>query len=62
METFFELLDLCEGNPPATSEFFLTKASDAALWCFLWSMPEQTVEQTTEAGDLDATMLIMASL
>ena len=27
-----------------------TKASDAELWCFLWSEPEQTVEQA--AGDL----------
>ena len=26
----------------------LTKASDAELWCFLWSMPEQTVEQTID--------------
>ena len=26
----------------------LTKASDAELWCFLWSALEQTVEQTTE--------------
>ena len=26
----------------------LTKASDAELWCFLWSAPEQTVKQTTE--------------
>ena len=25
-----------------------TKASDAELWCFLWSAPEQTVEQTIE--------------
>ena len=24
----------------------LIKASDAELWCFLWSAPEQTVEQT----------------
>ena len=23
-----------------------TKASDAELWCFLWSVPKQTVEQT----------------
>ena len=22
----------------------LTKTSDAELWCFLWSVPEQTVE------------------
>ena len=26
----------------------LTKASDAELWCFLWSAPEQTVERTIE--------------
>ena len=36
----------------------LTKASDAELWCFLWSAAEHTVEQTIEtlvirdAGDL----------
>ena len=26
----------------------LTKSSDQELWCFLWSAPEQTVEQTIE--------------
>ena len=26
----------------------LTKASDSELWCFLWSAPEQTVEQIIE--------------
>ena len=26
----------------------LTKGSDTKLWCFLWSAPEQTVEQTIE--------------
>ena len=26
----------------------LTKASDVELWCFLWSVPEQRVEQTME--------------
>ena len=26
----------------------LPKASDAELWCFLWSAPEQTIEQTNE--------------
>ena len=30
----------------------LTKTSDAELWCFLWSVPEQTVEQTIDASDL----------
>ena len=28
--------------------FPLTQASDAELWCFPWSAPEQTVEQTIE--------------
>ena len=27
----------------------LTNTSDAELWCFLWSAPEQTVEKTNEA-------------
>ena len=26
----------------------LTKASDAGIWCIVWSAPEQTVEQTIE--------------
>ena len=30
----------------------LTKASDAELWCFLWSGPEQTVEQTNDMCNL----------
>ena len=38
----------------------LTKASDTELWCFLWSAPEQTVEQTIAAWD--AIALIMTSL
>ena len=41
----------------------LTKANDAELWCFVWSVPEKTVEQTT--GKLmirDAIALIMTSL
>ena len=41
----------------------LTQASDAVLWCFLWSAPEQTIEQTIEAPVIwDAIALIMASL
>ena len=28
----------------------LKKASDAELWCFLWSAPEQRVEQTIETS------------
>ena len=41
----------------------LTKASDAELWCFLWSAPEQTVEQTIESIVIwSAIALIMTSL
>ena len=58
MKTISALLALCEGNPPATA-----KASDAELWCFLWSAPEQTVEQTTGTPVIwDAIVLIMTSL
>ena len=43
--------------------FPLTKASDAELWCFLWSAPQQTVEQTIEMPVIwDAIAVIMASL
>ena len=30
----------------------LTQASDAELWWFLWYAPEQTVQQTRDAGDV----------
>ena len=40
--TFSVLLGLCEGKSP------LTMASDAELWCVLWSALEQTVELITE--------------
>ena len=41
----------------------LTKASDAELWCFLWSAPEQTVVYTIEASVIwDAIALIMTSV
>ena len=41
----------------------LTEASDAELWCFLWSVPEQTVEQTIETLVIWAVVvLIMMSL
>ena len=40
-----------------------TKANDAKVWCFLWSAPEQTVEQTIETPVIrDAIALIMMSL
>ena len=53
METFSALLAFCVGNSPVTGE----------LWCFLFSAPEPTVEQTMETLLIwDATTLIMMSL
>ena len=43
----------------------LTKASEAELWCFLWSAPEKkkTVEHTIDTPViLDAIELIMTSM
>ena len=61
METFSALLALCEGE--STGGFPLTKASDAELWCFRWSEPEQMVEQTIETPMIwDAIAFIMTSL
>ena len=60
MELFSTLQALCEENPPWIP---LTKASDAELWYFLWSAPEQMVEQTIKMPVIwDAIMLIMTSL
>ena len=60
MEIFSALLALCEGNPPMDP---LTKASDTELWCFLWSVPEQKIEETMEMPVIwDATVRIMSSL
>ena len=42
------------GEPTGHRWTLLTKASDAELWCFLWSAPEQTVIW-------DAITLIMTS-
>ena len=47
------------------SPFYLhiTKASDTELWCFLWSAPEQTFEQTIETPVIwYAIGIIMTSL
>ena len=41
----------------------LRKASDAELWCFPWSAPEQMDEKTMETPVIwDAIALIMTSL
>ena len=56
METFSAFMAPALKDP-------LTKASDAELWCFLWSTPEQTDEQTIETPVIwDAIVLIMTSL
>ena len=36
-----------------------TKASDAELWCFLWSAPEHMGEQTIQTPVIDTIVLIM---
>ena len=54
---------VCEGNSPVTIEFPVTKASDAEFWCFLWSAPQQKVEQTIEPPVIWVVItLIMTSL
>ena len=42
----------------------LTETSDAELWCFLWSAPDQTAEQIIETPvkNLDTIAFIMTSL
>ena len=41
----------------------LTKASDAKLWCFVWSAPEQMVEQIIETPLIwDAITFMMTQL
>ena len=51
------------GESTGHRRILLTKASDAESWCFLWSAPEQTGEQTIEALVIwDAIVLIMMSL
>ena len=63
----------CDGNPRMTSSnenifrdyrwIPFTKASDADLWCFLWSAAKQTVEQTFETQVIwDAITPFMTSL
>ena len=61
METFSALLALCEGNPPVTGGF-PSQRPVTELWCFSWSAPEQTVEQTVKMPVIwDAIMLIMTA-
>ena len=51
------------GESTSHEWFPLTRASDAELWCFLWSAPKQEAEQTTETPVIwDAIAPIMTSL
>ena len=44
----FRVTVFYEGNPRGGHRWIpFTKASDAELWYFLWTSPEQTIEQTT---------------
>ena len=53
----------CVREPTGHRWIPLTKTSDAELWCFLWTTPKQTVEQTIEMPVIwDAVVLIMTSL
>ena len=53
METFSMLLAICARNSPGPWWIPHTKASDAELWCFLWSASEENGWiNNREAGDL----------
>ena len=59
----FRVTGPCWGELTGHQWIPLTKASDVELWCFLWSSPEQTVEQTIETLVIwDAITPIMTSL
>ena len=51
------------GEPTGHRWIPLTKASDLELWCFIWSAPEETVQQTIEMLVIwDTVELIMMLL
>ena len=61
--------NICRVAGPLGGEFTghrwipLTKASDAEVWCFLWSAPGQMAERTIEMPVIwDVIALIMTSL
>ena len=59
----FRVTGPLRGEPTGHRWIPLTKASDAEIWRFPWSAPEQTVEQTLEAPVIwDAIALIMMSM
>ena len=59
----FHVIDPFWGESTGHRWIPLTKATDAELWSFLWSAPEQMVEQTIETPVIwDAISLIMTTL
>ena len=63
METFSSVTSPLWGEFTDQRRIPLTNASDAVLCCFLWSAPEQAVEQTIEMSVIwDVIVLIMMSL
>ena len=60
----FRVTDLLWGESIGLCWILLTKASDAELWCFLWSAHEQTFKQQKIETLViwDAIVLIMTSL
>ena len=46
MELLPLLQVLCEGKPTVTDGLSSQKDSNAELWCFLWYLPEQTIESS----------------
>ena len=62
-ENGFRVTDPLWGETTAHRRIPLTKASDADLWCCLWSTTERTIEQTFGTQVIwDANALIMTSL
>ena len=61
--SIFRVTGALGGESTGHRWFPLTKANNAALWCFLWFAPEQTAEQPIETPVIwDAIALIMTSL
>ena len=59
----FRLAGPLRGESTGHRLISLTKASDEALWYFLWYAPEQTVEETLGMPVIwDASLLIVASM
>ena len=59
----FRVTDHLWGESTGHRWIHLTNVSDAELWYFLWSAPEETIEQTIETQVIwDAIALIMMSL